>query len=182
MLYLSPLRKANSHIVLEKIQNTATLTYPRRFHVRRARLPRRDNMLYYSGYYWWKKGGNEQQKLDHAVQLYQQLRQKLPRTHLNLLRSTRTVHHAANSQPQRSFQQPTNSVGKIIHSWSFSCSNRAKITICFSIMFLEKEVLERLKVYKDPGVYSHNMGPQVWAGIPSRATHSSLLIYFALQS
>ena len=71
------------------------------------------------------------------------------------------------TQTQRSFQQPANSVGKIIHSWSFSCTNRAKITICFSIMFLQKELLERLNVYKAPGVYSHNMGPQVWAGIPS---------------
>lgn len=30
--------------------------------------------------------------------------------------------------------------------------------------------MERLKAYKDPGVYSLNVGQQAWAGIPSRAS------------
>lgn len=64
----------------------------------------------------------------------------------------------------------THSVDKTIHSWSFSSTNWAKITICFSLTFLQKKVAERLQVYKDPGVYSPNMGQQVWAGIPSWAS------------
>lgn len=70
----SPPRKANHHSVLEKIQNTAALIHPRGFQVRKARLLRRDNTIFWSSYYWWKRKGrrgNEQQKLDDAFQLHQ---------------------------------------------------------------------------------------------------------------
>lgn len=159
--------------MLEKIQNTATLIllYPRWFHVRRARLLRRDNIPYCSRYYWWKRGGamNSRNLIMHF-------------SYIRGWDGSSPLHISACSEAQGQFivlhahshrglfDNPTNSVGRIIHSWSFSCRNWAKITICFSNTFLQKEAWERLKVYKDPGVYSPNMGQQVWAGIPSQAS------------
>lgn len=45
MLYLKSPRRASHHTVLEKIQNTATLIYPRQSHVRRARMLKRAHRM-----------------------------------------------------------------------------------------------------------------------------------------
>lgn len=75
------------------------------------RLVRRENILYCSRCYYCKNRGKKRQKLDVVFQLFSYsisvaLSEAAP-TYLSLIRSTGTLHCAAHTKPQGSFQQPT---------------------------------------------------------------------------